>query len=276
MQELRHGLMKVTGIRLDKPDWRRTNEVQSLPISILTPDPELNPRKSMNPVSLQELAESLKKDGFLKPIKICRGPNDEVWVIGGHRRLKAAEIGQIDRVPCLISQNRPNQVEALMDRLLDNLHGEELLPSDRAESYRDLMKLKGLSKQELAESLSLSVSSVSSSLILLRLDKEVQEQIDLGAITEGDGVKLARLKLDKAGQLDAALNLVTGKWSSADLENKLKESKAASGNTTTAKTGKKKSFQVGKGKTVIVKGCRGKQQYIEALTKALALVRKEG
>src|SRR5258708_19465305 len=74
-------------------------------IAEIKPNPE-QPRRSFDPASLQELADSIRIHGILQPLLVREGLAG-YELIAGERRLRAAEIAGLPEVPVIVHPATP-------------------------------------------------------------------------------------------------------------------------------------------------------------------------
>ncbi len=176
------------------------------------------PRKHFDPNKLDELADSVKQVGILQPVlvrKLKEGEKAEqdpesnappsalkYSVVAGERRVRAARLAGLKRVPALICTYE--ETEVLKVALLENIQREDLGPLEEAEAYRNLMGSYGATQEELAAMLGKKRSSVANMLRVLTLEKEILLLLQDGRITRGHAKALlgmppgpARLQLAK-------------------------------------------------------------------------------
>ena len=165
------------------------------------------PRKSFDPNKLEELADSIKQVGILQPVLVrhlqagetaTQHPESQAdlalisyCVVAGERRVRAARLAGLIEVPALICTYE--ETEALKVALLENIQREDLGPVDEAEAYRNLLESYGATQEELAEMLGKKRSSVTNTLRILTLEKEILELLGLGRITRGHAKALLGL-----------------------------------------------------------------------------------
>lgn len=138
-----------------------------------------NPRTHMDPEALRRLAGSLSKTDVVQPLTVRPGSDGKFVVIAGHRRLKAAEIAGIEKVPVHVREG----ADALTAALVENHHREDLDPIDTARGLEALAKDLNLSThRKVAEELEVSESWVSQHLRLLKLPEGVQTHIAAGEV----------------------------------------------------------------------------------------------
>jgi ParB family chromosome partitioning protein len=178
---------------------------------------------------LRELAESIKREGLLQPI-LVRPKNGRYELIAGERRLRAAKMAGLSRVPAIV--RRPSDVEARVESLMENLQREELNQMDRARGLLALKEATGASWRGLAEILGLTERRVMQLVQLTKLEEGVQAMIARGALPGRVGITLAGL--DGVEQLEMAERASTEGWSSDALAEKIKRAKGKTGETALA------------------------------------------
>ncbi|NJE81683.1 ParB/RepB/Spo0J family partition protein [Olsenella sp. SW781] len=153
----------------------------TLPISEIKPN-KGQPRKTFRPEELAELADSIKQNGILQPL-LVRKKGSEYEIVAGERRYQAAKTAGLTEIPVVIRNISDDDVFKLA--LIENLQRSDLSPLEEAQGYRQLIKEKGLTQEELAKLLSKSRSAITNTLRLLDLPKEVQELVEEGKLTAG-------------------------------------------------------------------------------------------
>lgn len=153
----------------------------TLPISEIKPN-KGQPRKTFRPEELAELADSIKQNGILQPL-LVRKKGSGYEIVAGERRYQAAKAAGLTDIPVVIRDISDDDVFKLA--LIENLQRSDLSPLEEAQGYRQLIKEKGLTQEELAKILSKSRSAITNTLRLLDLPKEVQELVEEGKLTAG-------------------------------------------------------------------------------------------
>ena len=153
----------------------------TLPISEIKPN-KGQPRKTFRPEGLAELADSIKQNGILQPL-LVRKKGSEYEIVAGERRYQAAKAAGLSEVPVVIREISDDEVFKLA--LIENLQRSDLSPLEEAQGYRQLIKEKGLTQEELAKILSKSRSAITNTLRLLDLPEEVQGLVEEGKLTAG-------------------------------------------------------------------------------------------
>jgi ParB family chromosome partitioning protein len=173
------------------------------------------PRTRMDEGALYELAESIKSQGVMQPILVR--PLAEAGryeVIAGERRLRAARLAGLDRVPVLVKAV-PDEAAAVM-ALIENIQREDLNPLEEAQGLQRLVSEFKLTHEQAAQAVGRSRSAASNLLRLLQLAEPVQQWLLAGDIDMGHARAL--LPLAAAEQVMAAQTVVARKLSVRDTE----------------------------------------------------------
>ena len=160
-----------------------------LDIEQIKPNP-LQARQKFDKGSIDELARSIKESGVLQPI-IVTPEGNTYKIIVGERRWRAAQKAGLKKIPSLI---RPMpKTQQLETSLVENLQREDLNPLEIALSYQRLTQELNCTQQEIAEKVGKDRTSVANYLRLLKLPKEIQENLAAGNISMGHARALAGL-----------------------------------------------------------------------------------
>jgi len=140
------------------------------------------PRKRFDETKLQELADSIKKNGILEPL-IVRKVEQGYEIVVGERRWRAAQKAGLREVPVLVKEVEGR--EALEISLIENLQRENLNPIEEAEGYRRLIEEFDINQEELGTRVGKDRTTVTNTLRLLKLPSEVIEHLIQNHITSG-------------------------------------------------------------------------------------------
>ncbi len=103
-----------------------------------------HPFKVLDDEKMDELVESIKANGVLSPVLVRpRTPEQGYEMISGHRRLHASKKAGLDHIPAIIKEMSDD--EAVIAMVDSNVQREEILPSERAWSFK--MKMDALRHQ---------------------------------------------------------------------------------------------------------------------------------
>jgi len=100
-----------------------------------------NPRKRFDETSLSELAASLTTQGVLAPLLVREVDDSKYEVIAGARRLRAAKIAELEKVPVRIV--KLTDAEAIEAQCVENLQREDIHPLEEALGFKSLLELAG-------------------------------------------------------------------------------------------------------------------------------------
>ncbi|HKJ71048.1 MAG TPA: ParB/RepB/Spo0J family partition protein [Gammaproteobacteria bacterium] len=168
--------------------------VQQLPVDMIRPG-AFQPRQQMDDGALQELAESIRAQGIVQPVLVRADPErGDYELIAGERRWRAAQLAGLDSIPAMIRELSDDQ--ALEIALIENIQREELTPVEEARAFERLTKEFGLTHDALAEAVGRKRTTISNTLRLLRLPREVQQALDEGALRMGHARALLALEGD--------------------------------------------------------------------------------
>jgi ParB family chromosome partitioning protein len=164
-----------------------------VPIEQLVPDPT-QPRHTMDPERLAELAASISEHGVLQPLLVREdGFLDDgrarFMIVAGGRRHAAAQQAGLSRVPVLLRESEAEQVRIL--QLTENIQREDLDPVEEARAIKELMDLRFLSSRSMAEMLHRSHTYVANRLKLIERE-DVAEALGTPGLTPTVALEIAR------------------------------------------------------------------------------------
>ena len=146
------------------------------------------PREKMDTDSLRELADSIVENGIIQPLAVCKR-NNGYQLIAGARRLKAAKLAGLRKVPAIMIEIESDE-QLLELAIVENLQREDLNPIELAQGYKRLIDECGLTQEEVAKKVGKSRPSVANSMRLLKLPNDIQDAAaQLGADPTEDTVK---------------------------------------------------------------------------------------
>ncbi len=145
--------------------------IASIDISDIEANP-YQPRKEFDGESLAELAESIKHQGVITPITVRKIENGKYQLIAGERRLRAAKIAKLTKIPAYIRVATDQQ--AMEMALVENIQREDLNSLEVALSYSALIDECKLTQEELSTRVGKSRSTITNYLRLLKLPAEIQ------------------------------------------------------------------------------------------------------
>ena len=132
------------------------------------------PRTSFEGETLAELAASIAAHGVLQPILVTE-TLDGYRLVAGERRLRAARMAGLDRIPAVIRQ--AGEQDQLELALVENLQRADLNAIDAAHAYQQLRELFGMTNDAIADRVGKARPTIANTLRLLDLEPAVQDAI---------------------------------------------------------------------------------------------------
>lgn len=182
-----------------------------MPLSDLHPF-EGHPFKVLDDELMEQTVESIKQIGVVSPLIVRPDPEGGFEILSGHRRLHAAQLAGLEKVPVIVK--KMDDDAAIIFMVDSNLQRENILPSERAFSYK--MKLEAmkhqagrpskendsqlgnnygkLSSEEMAEELGTSKNQIFRYIRLTNLIPEILDMVDEKKIAFNPAVELSYLK----------------------------------------------------------------------------------
>ena len=170
-------------------------QVLRLDVDLIDPNPN-QPRKLFDDKALKELAASLKIDGVLQPVIVTAGAKPgRYMVIAGERRLRASKLAGLPTIPAIVKEGASDDL--LRIALIENIQRADLNIMEEAQAYAALVKEHGLTQEQCADKVGKERSTVTNTLRLLLLPREVQDDILDGRLTMGHGRAMLSLEEKK-------------------------------------------------------------------------------
>ena len=163
---------------LEAVEAREADEVD---INLVEPNPD-QPRTSFKEDEIEELAQSIQKNGLLQPI-LVRKKDDKYQIIAGERRWQACKHAGLTKIPVRIKE--ASDFEAIMLATVENIQRSDLNPIEEAYAYRRMMERGNMTQSEVAQTVSKGRSTIANALRLLELPEEAQQLLYEEKITAG-------------------------------------------------------------------------------------------
>jgi ParB family chromosome partitioning protein len=160
-----------------------------IPIDRIRVNPR-QPRTRMDADSLETLAASIRQHGVIQPILVTE-TIDGYQLVAGERRVRAARMAGLERVPAVVRQLADR--DQLELALVENLQREDLDPIESARGYRQLIDEFGFTQEDLSQRVGRARTTVANTLRLLDLDQAVQAALVSAEISEGHARALGGL-----------------------------------------------------------------------------------
>lgn len=171
--------------------------VKGLSIHDVEPNPN-QPRRDFEPQALNELTESIRKNGVLTPITV-RKTGETYQIIAGERRWRAARAAGLTEIPAHVLDVGEEAVYQLA--LVENLQRSDLNPMEEAQGYKKLMEESRLTQEQAAEIIGKSRPYVANTLRLLALPAGVTALVAKGDLSAGHARTLIGLEAGLALQV---------------------------------------------------------------------------
>lgn len=163
------------------------------------------PRQSFSEVELAELTVSIKQSGVLQPILVRRKGDGIFELIAGERRLRAAKLAGLEKIPALV-RNVSDQ-ESMILALVENLQRDDLNPMETARAYQRMLSEFGMTQEAIAQKVGRERSSVANMLRLVTLPNEVQQMVESERLSTGHAKVILGLTTPEA-QVQLAKDIV--------------------------------------------------------------------
>ena len=194
------------------------NGVQQVDLSLIIPNPH-QPRHRFDELKLKELAASIKEHGIIQPLTVSKN-NGGYEIIAGERRLEAAKIAGLTKVPVIVRDASEQQKLELS--IIENIQRHDLNAIEEAKAMRKLSEEFDIDQEEIALKMGKSRSAVANKLRLLNLPIEIQKGLIEEKITEGHAKAI--LAIDNPEKQRALYDLIVkNNMTVRQTENKTKE-----------------------------------------------------
>ena len=170
----------------------KNEETNSVAISDLTRNP-YQPREIFNEAKLEELVNSIKKNGIIQPIAV-RPSKSEIGkyeIVAGERRWLAAQKAGLHHIPVTVLDL--SDVESLEVAIVENIQRDDLSPIEEARGYKRLSEEFNYDHEHISKLMSKSRSHISNTLRLLTLPKDIISMLEEGTLTSGQARPLIGL-----------------------------------------------------------------------------------
>ena len=182
-KKLGKGLSSLLGNRDNKSRLNTDNQKNLLLISIekIFRD-EQQPRKEFDKEKLNELAQSIQKNGLIQPIILRSRELDTYTIVAGERRWRAAQLSNLKTIPSLLL---PDDLDKDEISLIENIQRENLKISEEAMAYQRLIEKNNYTHDQLSKIVGKSRSHITNLLRILNLDSYFFDLLNKGIISMG-------------------------------------------------------------------------------------------
>jgi ParB family chromosome partitioning protein len=189
---LGRGLSALFGDEKPKDKPQEINKSNTVSISDLSRNPN-QPRQHFSEQKLDELANSIKKNGVIQPIAVRQSKSDtnKYEIVAGERRWLAAQRAGLHEIPVNILEL--SDLESLEVAIVENIQRDDLTPIEEARGYKRLSDEFKYDHENISKLMSKSRSHISNTLRLLTLPKDVIAMLEEGSLTSGQARPLVGL-----------------------------------------------------------------------------------
>lgn len=160
---------------------RTESQILMVPQGDILPNPN-QPRKRFDYDELEGLAQSIRANGILQPLIVRALENGKYELVAGERRLRAARLTGLTKVPCVVSDI--SEIDSAIFAVLENLQRQDLDYFEEAEALAILVSDYHMGQDELCKKLGKAQSTISNKLRLLKLSDEMRYQISRAGLSE--------------------------------------------------------------------------------------------
>ena len=189
---------------------KSSSDSQLLEIGVnqIVPNP-YQPRKTIDPESLKELAASIEAEGLLQPV-VVRKIHEDYQLIAGERRWRAHQF--LKREKILARVMTTSEISSASLSLIENLQREGLNPLEESMGYHSLVNEFGLTQAKLAERVGKSRSYITNTMRFLQLEETLRNFLADGKISPGHAKVLLSIN-DPKTRISLAQEIVELGWS---------------------------------------------------------------
>ena len=214
-KKLGKGLSSLLGNKADlNLENKKDNGLLLIPIEKIFRD-ENQPRKEFDKEKIEELAQSISKNGLIQPLILTKNDNDSYTLVAGERRWRAAQIANLKILPSLLL---PTDLDKDEISLIENIQRENLKVTEEAQAYQKLIEKNKYTHDQLSKIVGKSRSHITNLLRILNLHEYFSELLNKGMISMGHARALVGKKPEDLDEkLLSQINI--GKASVRDIEN---------------------------------------------------------
>ena len=181
-KKLGKGLSSLLGEKAELNIQKKNdNGLLLVPIEQIFRD-ENQPRKEFNKEKIEELAQSIKKNGLIQPLILNKNSENNYTLVAGERRWRAAQIANLKTIPALLL---PNDLDKDEISLIENIQRENLKISEEAQAYQRLIDKNNYTHEELSKIVGKSRSHITNLIRILNLDNYFFDLLNKGVISMG-------------------------------------------------------------------------------------------
>ncbi len=167
-----------------------TSRLEFISVTKLQPGAS-QPRQNFDEEGLTQLSKSISNYGVLQPIVVQPLGPDHFSIVAGERRWRAACLAGLAEIPCIVRTKLSGREAELA--LIENIQRQQLSPIEEATALHELISDHSCTHEELAERLGVPRTTLTNTVRLLQLPRQVQDLIHFGRLGMGHGKALLTL-----------------------------------------------------------------------------------
>ena len=181
-KKLGKGLSSLLGNKEDlKFDNKKDNGLLLIPIERIFRD-ENQPRKEFDKEKIEELAQSINKNGLIQPLIVTKKDSENYTLVAGERRWRASQIANLKTLPALLL---PTDLDKDEISLIENIQRENLKVTEEAQAYQRLIEKNNYTHDQLSKIVGKSRSHITNLLRILNLHEYFSDLLNKGIISMG-------------------------------------------------------------------------------------------
>lgn len=123
----------------EERDDARLKRIYEIPLTEIDPFPD-HPYKVRDDEDMEHLVESIRAQGLITPATVRKKKDGRYEMISGHRRLRACQLLNMDRMKCEVLEISKDEATIMM--VESNFQRSKILPSEKAFAYK--MRLEAM------------------------------------------------------------------------------------------------------------------------------------
>ena len=213
-KKLGKGLSSLLGNKEDlNLEKKKNNGLLLIPIERIFRD-ENQPRKKFDKDKIEELAQSINKNGLIQPLIVTKKDSENYILVAGERRWRASQIANLKTLPALLL---PIDLDKDEISLIENIQRENLKVTEEAQAYQRLIEKNNYTHDQLSKIVGKSRSHITNLLRILNLHEYFADLLNKGTISMGHARALVGKKPEELNEsLLSQINM--GKASVRDIE----------------------------------------------------------
>jgi ParB family transcriptional regulator, chromosome partitioning protein len=166
------------------------------------------PRKEFRSEQLQELAQSIARDGILQPL-VVRKRGEGYELVAGERRLRAAKLAGLQRVPVVVQTIADDRM--LEIALIENIQREDLNAIELAQAFERMADELNLNHEEIGARTGKDRATITNAIRLLQLPKDLQDMVARRELSAGHARAVLKMHSEEE-QRELARKIVAEGW----------------------------------------------------------------